>query len=146
LGTGALFEKYRGMKVMVVDDQQIYHDILCSILDSLGFTWVAAFNGQAGLELYKQELPQLVISDIYMPKANGMMMARAINKIDPSTPIILMTGSMSENAIVFSPDLKIVSVILKPFKLVDMISAVEKALVYLDEIQAVESYPAVRKA
>jgi len=146
LSSGALFEKYRGIKVLVVDDEQIFHEILCSILDSLGFKWVAAYNGQEGLELFRKELPHIVISDIYMPKSNGLMMARAINKLDPYVPIILMTGSISENAIVFSPGMKVVSLILKPFKLVDVLAALEKALFDLEEPQLAAIFNSAKTA
>jgi len=133
MNSGALFEKFRGIKVLVVDDEKIFHDILGSILESLGFDSCFAFNGEEGLEVFKRESPQLVMTDIYMTKKNGLVLARDIQRLNERVPIILMTGSISENSIVFSPDLKIVTVLMKPFKLLDILSAVEKGLRNLDE-------------
>jgi len=134
LSSGALFEKYRGIKVMVVDDEKIYHDILKNILTSLGFTVCDAFDGLEALTVFREESPWIIFSDLYMPRKNGLMMAREIQRINKDVPIILMTGSISENSIVFSPDLKIISVILKPFKLSDVILALEQALQNIDDL------------
>ncbi|MBC8278290.1 MAG: response regulator [FCB group bacterium] len=133
MSSGALFEKYRGIKIMVVDDEKIYHDILKNILASLGFTVCEAFDGLEALTVFEDEAPWMVFSDLYMPKKNGLMMAREIQRKNKDVPIILMTGSISENSIVFSPDLKIISVILKPFKLGDVILALEQALQNIDD-------------
>ena len=132
MGAGALFQKYRGLKVLVADDEQIFHEVLNNILTSLGFEVYSAYNGQAGLALFNEVHPQIIISDIYMPKMNGLIMARAIQKIAPSIPMIFITGSVSENAIVFSPEMKVIKVLLKPFKLYDIIGALEKTLLYLE--------------
>ena len=135
MGSGALFEKYRGIKILIVDDEQIYHDVLRNILESLGFTVCEAYDGLEGFMTFNVEQPWVVISDLYMPKKNGLMMAREIQRISKETPIILMTGSISENSIVFSPDMKIISVILKPFKLSDIIMALEQALQNIDDVR-----------
>ena len=132
MGAGALFEKYRGTKVLVADDEQIFHEVLNNILTSLGFEVYSAYNGQAGLAIFNEVKPQIVISDIYMPKMNGLMMARAIQKFEQDIPIIFVTGSVSENSIVFSPEIKVIRVLIKPFKLYDIIGALEKALLFLE--------------
>lgn len=140
MSSGALFEKYRGIKIMVVDDEKVYHDILRNILESLGFSVCEAFNGHEALTVFQEEAPWIIFSDLYMPRKNGLMMAREIQRKHKHVPIILMTGSISENSIVFSPDLKIISVILKPFKLSDVIMALEQALQNIDDLRDSKIY------
>lgn len=141
MNSGNLFEKYRGIKVLIVDDEKIFHDILGNIMESLGFHSCFAFNGAEGLEAFKKEQPNLVMTDIYMPKKNGLMMARDIQRLNSNVPIILMTGTLSENSIVFSPDMKIVSVLMKPYKLMDILGAIEKALHMLEDSNYLKMIP-----
>jgi DNA-binding NtrC family response regulator len=75
----------------------------------------------------------MVISDLYMPKKNGLMLAREIQQQSTLTPVIIMTGSISENAVIFSPEAHITTVLMKPFKLVDVIEALYKALLELEK-------------
>jgi DNA-binding NtrC family response regulator len=133
MNSGGLFEKFRGIKVLVVDDEKIFHDILRNILDSLGFESCFAFNGEEGVDVFKRESPNMVMTDIYMPRKNGIMMAREIQRLNDRIPVILMTGSLSENSIVFSPDMKVVTVLMKPFKLLDILGAIEKGLRNIDQ-------------
>jgi PAS domain S-box-containing protein len=51
-----------------------------------------AANGREGVELFKAQLPDLVVSDINMPEMDGYQMARKIMKLNPDTVIISMTG------------------------------------------------------
>lgn len=71
------------MKILVVDNDPVYLNLLAEVLRLHSFAALTARDGEAALELLKQEPVDLVISDISMPKMNGMNLYRSIRQ-DPN--------------------------------------------------------------
>jgi len=86
-------EKSRGdVRILVVDDEQGIRDILSAELSAKGYQVATAEDGQQAVETLKAKPFDLVISDIRMPKMDGMVMLQEMTKIDPSIEVILVTG------------------------------------------------------
>jgi len=80
-------------RLLVVDDDTIFRQMLIEILSSQGFEILEARDGEEGLELFKEGGSDLVvITDIRMPKKNGFQMAQDIHALSPTTPIIFISG------------------------------------------------------
>lgn len=135
MSAGVLFAKYKGAKVLVADDEPSILELIGYILESLGLECIAANDGIEGLRKYCDHSPVIVMTDLYMPKKNGLMLAQEIQAMEPDIPIIIMTGSISENSIIFSPNIHITDVLLKPFTLTDVILAMKKALQQLEDTE-----------
>ena len=73
-----------------------------------------ASNGVDGLELFKKQTPDIVITDIQMPKKNGLEMASAIKELSPSTPIIITTAFNDEHFFIKAIETGIDAFLLKP--------------------------------
>jgi len=73
-----------------------------------------ASNGLEGLKIYKKEKIDIVISDIKMPKMNGIEMAKEIKKINPDQYIIFITAHSDTNFFLEAIDLQVDGYILKP--------------------------------
>jgi DNA-binding response OmpR family regulator len=58
--------------ILVVDDDEAINTLLKEVLQFQGYTVVSASDGQQALELFNSTLPDLVITDIIMPKADGV--------------------------------------------------------------------------
>jgi len=78
--------------ILVVDDEQRIADTLTLILRSQGYNVQVAYDGASGLEIYRTMVPDLVISDVVMPRMNGVDMAIAIRKEFPNARILLFSG------------------------------------------------------
>ena len=84
-------------KVMIVDDEDVLLEMIVLLIEELGYQAVLATNGQEALAFlsHQSELPALIISDVMMPRMNGVELARAI-KTTPgwnTIPIILMSAA-----------------------------------------------------
>ena len=79
-------------KILVVEDTKSYLFVLSETLRSAGFVVVTAENGEEGLDAVKEEKPDLILSDITMPKMTGTEMAKKIKEFDDKTPIIFLTN------------------------------------------------------
>ena len=83
-----------GMRLLVVEDNEILAEITCEILNTLDYqtTWVA--SGAAALELLAKKVGHfdLVFSDVIMPGINGIEMAEEVRKRYPGLPVVLASG------------------------------------------------------
>lgn len=80
------------LKILVVDDRPDVCLLLSAYLEQDLHTVVAAEDGREALEKFRRDRFDLVITDRVMPNMNGDQLATAIHEIEPSEPIILMTG------------------------------------------------------
>ena len=90
--TGGKLMHEKIKKILVVDDEESITRLMKSMLSAYGYEAVLAGNGKQGLELYKTEKPDLIITDIIMPDMEGIELIRILRKIDKKLPIIVMSG------------------------------------------------------
>jgi len=83
-------------KILVVDDVDTIARVYARFLERQGYDVRIAFNADGALEEWEKFHPDLVISDIKMPKKSGFDLANEIRKRNPDQKIILMTGYADE--------------------------------------------------
>ena len=83
------------ISMLLVEDEELTRDLLADILDKKypEVPLYTAINGRTGLELFKSHTPNIVITDINMPKMGGVQMASKIRVIKPDTKFIVLTGT-----------------------------------------------------
>jgi len=78
--------------ILVVDDERRIAVTLALILNTKGYAAEAAHDGASALEICRQRLPDLVVTDIVMPGMNGIELAIAIRRQFPGCRILLFSG------------------------------------------------------
>src|ERR1700743_33651 len=78
--------------IMVVDVEKILADTLALILTKSGFYAKASYDGVSALVLAQEIRPQLMITDVVMPKMTGVELAIAMAGIIPDCKILLFSG------------------------------------------------------
>jgi CheY-like chemotaxis protein len=79
-------------KVLVVDDQRLIADTLAEILTNSGFEAVPAHDGWEALEIAARFRPDWLLSDVLMPRMNGVELAIAVRQKYPLTSVLLFSG------------------------------------------------------
>jgi CheY-like chemotaxis protein len=79
-------------RVLVVDDQKLIADTLAEILANEGFEAIAAYDGWEALEKASGFRPDWLLSDVLMPRMNGLELAIAVQSTYPRTEILLFSG------------------------------------------------------
>lgn len=82
-----------GALVLVVDDEIIVADTLSTILERAGYVVLTAYDGQSALMMALQTQPDLVITDVSMPRMNGVELAISLGKSLPRCRILLFSGN-----------------------------------------------------
>ena len=83
---------YKMTKILVVEDEPANRRVLSYFLSHEGYEVVGAKDGLEALELYAQSRFDLVLSDLKMPRMDGISLARHILSTAPTTPVFLMSG------------------------------------------------------
>jgi CheY-like chemotaxis protein len=79
-------------KILVIEDNAIVRNTMTRILQAAGYTVVTANDGLQGVDMFRKEQPDLVISDIIMPQQEGIGTIRQILAERPGTKIIAISG------------------------------------------------------
>lgn len=79
-------------RVLVVDDHRLIADTLTEILGNAGFDAVAAYDGFDALDKASRFHPNWIVTDVLMPRMNGVELAIAMRKNYPSSSILLFSG------------------------------------------------------
>ncbi|MBT7260473.1 MAG: response regulator, partial [Desulfobacula sp.] len=79
-------------KILIVDDEEIIVKLLAMSLRSDGYEIVTANSGEQGLEVFKSESPDIVVTDIKMPGMDGLELLKKIKEIDSEKEVIIVTG------------------------------------------------------
>ena len=87
-----LLNELKDLNILIVEDGADIRDIMSSTLGKIFNSTRTAVDGLDGLEKYKKEQPDLIISDIRMPNMSGNEMITAIKEINPNIPIIVVSG------------------------------------------------------
>lgn len=79
-------------KVMVVDDQRLIVDTIAEILERAGFEVIPAYDPWEALEAAARFEPDHLLTDVLMPRMNGVDLAIAVRKMYPAVKILLFSG------------------------------------------------------
>ncbi len=79
-------------KIMIVDDEESAREMLSLTLESDGYQVCCAEDGYRALELYEEEQPEIVLTDIKMPGMDGIEVLRRLKQRNPEVEVIVITG------------------------------------------------------
>lgn len=87
-------------KILLIDDEEDNVRLLSMSLRSDGYDVSTALSGEQGIEVFQQEKPELILTDIKMPGMDGIEVLKQIKGLDPDAEVIIITGHGDiENAI-----------------------------------------------
>jgi len=117
-------------RLLVVDDERDFIDVISERLGAKGFDILRAFDGKEGIERAHADKPDLIILDIAMPGMNGYDVCRKL-KLDENlkdTPIIMLTAKFQPSDIKFGMGMGADAYLTKPLELELLLHTVEALL------------------
>jgi DNA-binding NtrC family response regulator len=113
-------------KILIVEDDAITRKNLCVWLSEEGYEVDQASDGLQALEIFSREPFDLVLSDVMMPRMDGLKLLQWLKSRSPQTPVMIMTSYFSGG--VSAPPPGAVEFIRKPFLMDDLLVKVQRAL------------------
>ena len=122
-------ETESSVNVLVVDDDQDTRELLREVLSDEGYRVMTSGSGEEALEIGKQELFDVIISDMRLgPDLNGLDVLRAYKAIQPESEVILITAFGSMETAIEAVKAGAFDYISKPFKIDEVVLHVQRAL------------------
>ena len=119
-------------KILIVEDDRDQSKFLSYLLKKSGFDVQAAGDGEEGLNLARQERPDLVILDLRLPKCPGEEVCKAIREDEDKhfarTPIVMLTGKTADVDRVIGNVIGASCYLTKPFHTADLLKQVGRLL------------------
>ena len=117
-----------GERILVVDDERGIRATLSGILGDEGYRPLAVPNGREALARIGEEVPDLVILDIWMPEIDGIEILAALKRQWPELPVIMISGHGTIETAVKATKLGAYDFVEKPLSLEKTLLVVERAL------------------
>jgi PAS domain S-box-containing protein len=115
-------------KILIVDDEPGIRNVLTSLLKERGFETATAGTAAEGLKAVSQDNYNVIVLDIILPDAAGTQILDKLDKASPDSEVVLITGHASLDTAIQALRNKSYDYIQKPFRLGQLLEAIEGAL------------------
>ncbi len=116
------------LRVLYVEDDEEARRVTTLILENFIDNVIAAHNGKDGLSKYRNSEVDLIITDIEMPKLNGLDMIEEIRKTDKDIPILILSAYSEINYFLQSIKLGVDGYLVKPINLKQLTTLMQKVI------------------
>ncbi len=114
--------------IMIIDDEEDILEMLSDVIQRWGYLPIIARDGEDALKKFKEVDVDLVLSDIRMPKIDGISLLERIKRIRPQTVVILLTGYPSIESAVRAMKDGAFDYLTKPINLDELHVKIERGL------------------
>ena len=115
-------------RILLVEDDSTLSFIISDALEREGFEVISADNGSEGLDKFRTENPEIIVTDVMMPKVDGFEMVRKIRMIAPAVPVLFLTARTALDDVVKGFELGGNDYIRKPFQILELVVRIKALL------------------
>ena len=87
-------------RILIVDDEESTRELFAELLQRWGYDVDQTADGHGALKMAAETHPDVIISDLVMPKLDGLALVRALREEQPDTPVVIITGKGTIDAAV----------------------------------------------
>ncbi|MDN6309392.1 MAG: response regulator transcription factor [Flavobacteriaceae bacterium] len=116
------------MKILIIEDDLRVAELIQRGLEEQGFSSTLAYDGLSGQKLAAQHVYDLIITDIILPKMDGLNLSKFIRETQPDTPIIMLTALGTTDDKVEGFDAGADDYLVKPFEMRELIARIRVLL------------------
>ncbi len=115
-------------RILIVEDEADMARGLQFNLEARGFDVTIARDGEAGYQAAIADRPDVVLLDVMLPKRDGYEVCRALRKVEPTLPILMLTAKGREDDVVLGLKLGADDYVKKPFSVAELVARIETLL------------------
>ena len=114
-------------KVLLVDDEEQFVEVLAQRLQGRGYKVETAFNGDDAIEFVNRHEVDVVILDVLMPGRDGVETLRELKRIKPLVEVIMLTGHATVETAIQGMKLAAYDYLMKPTDTAELVDKIDKA-------------------
>jgi DNA-binding response OmpR family regulator len=115
-------------KIVVIEDDREISNTVQTVLRATGYEVFAATNGNDGRKLITSKKPDLVLTDMMMPRQGGFPVLEFLSEMENPPKVIMMTANEGSRHKAYAEMLGVVDYLRKPFAMEVLIDAIKRAL------------------
>ncbi len=115
-------------KIVLIEDDREIQTTLRAVLESAGYRVLSASNGAEGQKLIQAERPDLIITDMMMPRMGGFPVLEYLRTLESAPPVIMITANEGGRHKAYAEMLGVVDYLRKPFAMDVLLDTVRRAL------------------
>jgi DNA-binding response OmpR family regulator len=117
-----------GKNILVAEDDRNIAKLIKEIIERKGNSAAVAIDGEQAFQLYSSIKFDLIITDLKMPKIDGMNLVKMVREKNPNIPIIIITAYGSEKNRALAESLGVTKILSKPCSILEITQAIETSL------------------
>ena len=119
--------------LLYVEDEDYIREVVVEYLEEFFSTIYEASNGKEALEIYHDKKPDIIITDIRMPKMNGLAFAREVRQRDKNTPIVITTTYATTEYLLDAVELNLIKYLVKPVEEEALLEAINLCVYQIED-------------
>ncbi len=139
-----MYDPLAKMSLLYVEDERNLAEQMRCLLQNRVRHFAHAADGEEGLRLFKEARPDLVVTDITMPRLDGLTLSRKIHDRSPETPIVVLSAYSDKEKLLGAIDVGIVKYFIKPFDPEDLLETLHQLARRLAKGRNVHIHPQYR--
>lgn len=116
------------IKILLIEDETSLSFIIQETLEQEGYNVTTAKDGEEGLLIFRQNKPQIIVTDIMMPNLDGFSMVKEIRRIDSSIPILFLSALSCAHDVVKGFESGASDYLKKPFGMAELLIRIKVLL------------------
>jgi len=119
---------------IIADDDRVIRELCREVLEAETLRVLTAANGREALALAEAWIPDVLVTDVVMPSLDGFGLVRALRRLYPEVPVIMITGDEEYDGRPIeevAAEHGVVATFIKPFDVTELEAAVRRAVPYL---------------
>jgi DNA-binding NtrC family response regulator len=105
------------LHILIIDDEEHICSALARFLRKEGYTISTAGDGERGLEMFRAEKFDIILTDVAMPKLDGLEFLQTVRGVDTNVPVVVLTGTGTVKRAIQAMRLGATDYITKPFSM-----------------------------
>jgi len=130
----------RNYKILYCEDSKDLIATFSLMLKKVTDNIIYAKDGVEGIELYQKEKPHIIITDIGMPRKDGIEMIKDIRKLDSKIPIVIITAQEDRSNLVNAIELGVKRFLFKPARKESLIGIIKDIVLELEDKRLADEY------
>ncbi|MCD8544251.1 MAG: response regulator transcription factor [Sulfurospirillum cavolei] len=131
------WEHLKALRILYAEDEDGIRKNIAASLRYYAKEVLEAENGKVALELYRNERPDIVITDVLMPVMNGIELVEKIRAEDETTPLVIISAHTDKEYLLKVVDLHLEQYIVKPVNLKGLLEALQRCLKRISKNHAI---------